>query len=69
MEARHYDHLDDIISEFEELATEKYEKGQLEHGGQLWQKEGLIDMAIDEAIDQVIYLLTIKHQRELRKYE
>jgi hypothetical protein len=69
MDARHYDHLEDIIDEFTELATEKYEKGQLEHGGQLWEKQGLIDMAIDEAIDQVIYLLTIKHQLEQRTYE
>jgi len=66
MNAEHYEHLEDIISEFEELATDKYEKGQLEHGGNLWKKPGLIDMAIDEAIDQVIYLITLRQQLETR---
>jgi len=42
----------------------KYVTGQKEHGGNLWEKEGLLDMAIDEAIDQVIYLLTLKKQLE-----
>lgn len=41
---------------------QKYLRGQAEHGGQLWQKSGLLDMAIDEAIDQVIYLLTLREQ-------
>ena len=69
MNPEYYNHLEDIIEEFTELATEKYEKGQRQHGGRLWKKEGLIDMAIEEAIDQVIYLLTIKHQMEHREYE
>jgi len=68
MDSEHYEHLDDIIDEFTELATEKYEKGQLEHGGKLWKKSGLLDMAIDEAIDQVIYLITLKQQIEKRNY-
>ena len=42
----------------------KYRVGQREHGGQLWTKPGLLDMAIDEAIDQVVYLLTLKQQLE-----
>ena len=46
------------------LIDEKYIKGQKEHGGRLWTKPGLIDMAIDEAVDQVIYLLTLKDQIE-----
>lgn len=40
----------------------KYMRGQAEHGGRLWEKKGLIDMAIEEAIDQVVYLLTLKDQ-------
>lgn len=40
----------------------KYAAGQAEHGGQLWRKTGIIDMAIEEAVDQVIYLLTLRDQ-------
>lgn len=57
-------HRDSVIAEFERLCTQKYNKGQEEHGGKLWEKKGLIDMAIDEAIDQVVYLLTLKQQIE-----
>lgn len=57
-------HRDGIIAEFAKLCTQKYNKGQAEHGGKLWTKKGLIDMAIDEAIDQVVYLLTLKAQIE-----
>jgi hypothetical protein len=57
-------HLNSLIESFETAARSKYRKGQQEHGGNLWTKRGLIDMAIDEAIDQVIYLLTLKKQIE-----
>lgn len=57
-------HRDSVIAEFSRLCTQKYNKGQEEHGGKLWEKKGLIDMAIDEAIDQVVYLLTLKQQIE-----
>lgn len=60
----HAKHLKSIIKQFDKLASDKYIKGQIEHGGSLWKKEGLIDMAIDEAIDQVIYLITLKQQLE-----
>jgi len=58
----HIAHLNKIVNEFTQLASVKYVTGQKEHGGNLWEKEGLLDMAIDEAIDQVIYLLTLKKQ-------
>ena len=64
MKEEHYDHLDGLIDDFIDLCTEKYIKGQKEHGGRLWEEEGLLDMAIDEAIDQVVYLLTLKQQLE-----
>ena len=44
------------------LILDKYKRGQEEHGGNLWEKSGLIDNAIEEAIDMVIYLLTLKEQ-------
>lgn len=41
---------------------EKYRAGQAEHGGFLGEMGAgeLLDNAIDEAIDQVVYLLTLR---------
>lgn len=64
MDKKHDQHLLKIMTDFVRLASDKYQKGQAEHGGSLWEKKGLIDMAIDEAIDQVIYLFTLKQQIE-----
>lgn len=47
----------------------KYIKGQQEHGGHLWEiPTPLInDMAIEEAIDQAVYLKTMQQQLKLLK--
>jgi hypothetical protein len=60
-------HIADIIDDFSTLADRKYRKGQQEHGGDLFNMSTikLLDNAIDEAIDQVIYLLTIKRNIKL----
>ena len=55
-------HLKRLVEQFQCRASLKYRKGQQDHGGNLWVKSGLLDMAIDEAIDLVIYLLTLKEQ-------
>ena len=68
MTPSHYDHLDDVLSELEELITDKYEKGQIEHGGKMWKKSHLIDEAIAEVVDLAIYLITLKQQMEKREY-
>lgn len=60
----HSEHLTGIQTKFNSLLQTKYTKGVIEHGGNLWQKKNLIDMAIDEAVDQVVYLLTLKQQIE-----
>jgi len=57
-------HLRTVKERFAELVDKKYRAGQVEHGGNLWQKNGLIDFTIEEAIDQVVYLLTLKEQLE-----
>lgn len=57
-------HLNRILSQFTRDASEKYTAGQREHGGNLWEKPGMLDQAILEAIDQVIYLYTLKEQRD-----
>lgn len=58
-------HVTDIAKEFALEMGKKYVKGQIEHGGNLWDlsEDRLIDAAIDEAIDQVVYLLTIRLKR------
>lgn len=60
----HHKHLDHILRTFNQKCVTKYVSGNEEHGGFLPDKEGIIDMAIEEAIDQVIYLVTLKQQLE-----
>lgn len=57
-------HANTVVEEFSTLMHAKYEKGAAEHGGNLWEKDEdwLLDQAIDEAIDQVVYLLTLKEK-------
>jgi hypothetical protein len=57
-------HLQEIKDNFSNLCDTKYRKGQAEHGGNLFDMSPmqLLDNAIDEAIDQVVYLLTIKQK-------
>lgn len=57
-------HLRNIKSDFINLVDIKYRKGQKEHGGDLFAKTPLelIDYAIDEVLDQVVYLLTLKEK-------
>ena len=69
MTDEHSHHLHKIGVEFIQLLNDKYAKGVKEHGGKLWEKKGLIDMAIDEAIDQVVYLMTLKQQLEENNIE
>ena len=62
MTKKQKEHITSIIDEAVNLMYTKYKKGVREHGGNLWDKKDLIDMAISEAIDQVVYLLTLKEQ-------
>jgi hypothetical protein len=57
-------HLQHIKDEFVSLVDPKYRKGQSQHGGDLFTKSAseLVDMALDEAIDQVVYLLTLREK-------
>lgn len=65
MDAQHEAHLGRIIKQFSDEVSAKYRKGQAEHGGNLWQKPGMLDYAIEEALDQVVYLFTMREQRQL----
>ena len=57
-------HLREIKQEFDIMVDRKYRKGQEEHGGDLFNMHilQLVDNSIDEAIDQVVYLLTIRNK-------
>ena len=56
------EHLLQIKESFYHLADTKYRAGQAEHGGNLFDMSAieLLDNAIDEAVDQVVYLLTLR---------
>lgn len=62
MNSEHEEHLRRILAQFNTDARKKYEAGQREHGGRLWTKSGILDNAIEEAIDLVVYLYTLKEQ-------
>jgi len=57
-----WNHINQIVKYFHVNALTKYENGQKEHGGNLWEKSAieLVENALDEAIDQVIYLTTLR---------
>jgi len=56
------DHMERIGEKFVELMYDKYEKGAEEHKGLLWKKKRILDMAIEESLDMVVYLFTLKEQ-------
>lgn len=55
-------HLTGIINQFSNMANRKYRKGQAEHGGNLFDLStiALVNEALSEAIDQVVYLTTLR---------
>lgn len=55
-------HCEGIIHKFTSEFREKYAKGQREHGGHMLQKPGMLGHAIEEVIDLVAYLYTLKEQ-------
>jgi hypothetical protein len=55
-------HKQAILSVFEHEFVSKYDKGAIEHGGRIWEKPGMLEEAINEAIDLVVYLFTLRDQ-------
>lgn len=55
-------HLKRIKDQFLGILDDKYRKGQHAHGGDLFSKSQryLLDAAIEEAVDQVVYLLSLR---------
>jgi hypothetical protein len=58
------DHARALSKEASKRVFAKYEKGALEHGTNLWEKGALelTDLAIEEAVDQLTYLLTLREK-------
>jgi hypothetical protein len=57
-------HLHRILRQTDALIASKYAKGAEEHGGLLSDKSPLelVDLAIEEATDQITYLLTLRER-------
>lgn len=55
-------HLARLRRQLDTQVDAKYRKGNAEHGGSLdnWDELDLVNAAIDEAIDQFVYLSTLK---------
>lgn len=60
-------HLEALVQKMAIRTREKYEAGQREHGGNLWDKGGLLKMAMEEVTDLPVYLQTLMD--DLRVYD
>lgn len=60
-------HLARIKYEFCKDLDVKYELGQKTHGGNLYEKPGMLDNAIEEVLDLAVYLYTLKEQLDKTK--
>ena len=62
MTQKQIDHLAQALAEFDVKATNKYVAGVKEHGGNLWDNDPLwlVDQAMQECIDQWMYLKTLR---------
>jgi len=55
-------HISKIVAWFRDVMTGKYQKGQQEHGGDLWIKKGALASLEEELIDLPVYYKTAKDQ-------
>lgn len=60
----HEDHLREIQESFVQEVDRKYRAGVIQHGGMLWTKPYLIDKAMEECVDQYVFLFTLKMQQQ-----
>ena len=64
MDAAQEAHLARLKARIANDLDAKYRAGQLEHGGDLWMKPGMLEAAIEEVIDLATYLYTLLEQRD-----
>ena len=59
-------HKDMIKATVSEMIEKRYVQGDEDHkeDGCLWEKDNLLDEAIEEAIDTVVYLITLREKIE-----
>jgi hypothetical protein len=55
-------HLESVLKSATSLIDQKFRRGQVEHGGNLWEKPGMLRHAIEENADQCVYLFTLEGQ-------
>ncbi len=67
MDAAHRAHLDRIVEKLTADIRAKYEAGQQEHGGNIWEKPGMLQHAYAEVLDLAVYILTLMEQQETRR--
>jgi hypothetical protein len=60
-------HVERIVARLSADLRAKYEAGQQEHGGNLWEKPGMLEQAYAEVLDLATYLLTLMEQRDQRR--
>ena len=56
------EHMERIVAQVSADIRAKYEKGQREHGGNLWMKPRMLENAIEEVLDLAVYLYTLRDQ-------
>jgi len=59
-------HLSRVKARFTADLDAKYRAGQMEHGGNLWEKPGALEQAYAEVLDLATYLLVLMEQRDNR---
>jgi hypothetical protein len=60
--AQQQNHLEEILSDQQDRTITKYVKGQQEHGGDLWDKPGMLENLEDEITDLIAYKYTLRIQ-------
>jgi len=60
----HEAHLDRIVARAALAVEQKYRRGQVQHGGELWRKAGMLTHAEQETWDFVVYVCTLREQLE-----
>jgi len=64
MTPAHETHLEEIMQSFDAAVNRKYRAGVAQHGGMLWTKPRILDKALEECVDQYVFLYTLKQQME-----
>lgn len=64
MTAAHEAHLARIKARLTADIDAKYRAGQEHHGGEIWNKPGMLEHAYEEVLDLAVYILTALEQRD-----